>query len=181
MGTSILSLEESIKMITRILNIAIIICIILPSSSFAQKNNHDDMIDSILESVNGQVFIYSPTISDLKLAEAIRRTVLDNVRKVDMEILTVPYYNHLPESHILSLALIGTKIREQQVPSNEGIVIVDSRGWIGKKLGRTEGDNIRVMSSDEVRKFILWMKKNTKNIKPITKKEAFKRIERILK
>lgn len=148
----------------------------------AQANGeYQNMIEAILESNQGRVLVFAPTVFDVTLANALRQTRLDYIRKTNVRVLTVPYYNYLPDSTILSLAIAGVPVYEDQIPSKEGVVIVDGQGWIGRDLGRFQTGNIRRMSSQEINKMLDWFKKSVKTAHFITQYEATTRLKKVLK
>ncbi|WP_139806326.1 hypothetical protein [Deinococcus hopiensis] len=145
------------------------------------SGEYQSMIDAILESNQGRVLVFAPTIFDKTLANALRQTRQDYIRKTNLRVLTVPYYNYLPDSTILSLALSGVPVHEAQIPSKEGVVIVDGQGWIGRDLGKFEMNSIRRMNSQEINKLLDWLKKSVKSAHFITQYEAFTRLKQVLK
>ncbi len=161
----------------------------LSGMSFAQTqmqpvpNNPEyaAMLDAMSQSVKGRVLVFAPTISDLTLADALRQTALDDIRKSNVKIVTIAYYNYTAKSAALGLALANVPVYEVQTNTRSGIVIIDNQGWKGINLGTVGNPTIQRMSTDEINSSLTWFKNVIPKSKRISQLEAYSRIKKVLK
>ena len=144
-------------------------------------SEYDQMLTALQASVRGRVLVFAPSIFDVRLAETLRQTQTDPVRQTRIGVVTVPYYNYLPHSTVLSLALANVPIYELQIASLEGVVIVDDTGWRGPELGKTAHPDLSRMSSSELNETLRWFQAATGRGHRISQYEAFLRIKQVLK
>ena len=152
--------------------------LILALSGAGRAAPYDDLLIA-LERAQGRVLMFAPSIYDLELAEAIRRARLDRLRQVNVRVLSVPYYNYQPKSVMLALALAGVPVYEAQVPSTQGLIIVDAQGWKGDSLGRFGHTPLLPMSTGEINKALTWFKSSLKGANVLTQVEAFDRLKKV--
>jgi hypothetical protein len=139
---------------------------------------YDDLLIA-LERAQRRILIFAPSLYDVELAEAIRRARLDSIRKVNVRVLSVPFYNYQPGSVMLSLALAGVPVYEAQVPSTGGIIVVDDQGWKGDYLGRFTNTALVPMKAGEINKTLGWFKSSLKGANVLTQVEAFERLKKV--
>ncbi|WP_135230569.1 hypothetical protein [Deinococcus fonticola] len=139
------------------------------------------MLDAMSASVKGRVLVFAPTISDLTMADILRQTALDTIRKTNVRIVTIPYYNYTAKSAILGLALANVPVYEVQTSSIEAIVIVDNQGWRGRGLGTLANPTMKPMTIEEINSILTWFKNVTAKTKRMSQVEAFTRIKQVLK
>ena len=147
-------------------------------SGLAGASGYDDMIEAI-EKAQFRVLVYAPSIYDGELAEAVRRARLDPIRKVQVRVLSVPFYNFAPKSYMLGLALAGVPVYEAQIPSLDGVVIVDNQAWKGSNLGKLTGAAVLPMSAQEINLSLKWFAGAFKSAKVLTQIEAFERLKKV--
>ena len=146
---------------------------------------YQQLLEAVEQSTR-RVVVFAPSIFDLPLADALRQSHFDVVRRPAVRILTVEYYNYLPGSTVLSLALAGVWVSEAQVPSHEGFVIADDQGWIGPRLGQTTGSQtpgstLRRMTRPEINASLDWLRGAIKGGHRINQYEAYSRLKKVLK
>lgn len=146
-----------------------------------ENPEYDAMLDAMSQSVKGRVLVFAPTISDLTLADMLRQTGLDNIRKTNVRIVTISYYNYTAKSAVLGLALANVPVYEVQTNSRNGIVIVDNQGWKGRNLGTGLNPTLERMSTEEINSMLTWFKNVTLKTKRMTQAEAFSRLKQVLK
>lgn len=144
----------------------------------AHATPYNDLLIA-LERAQSRILIFAPSIYDLELAEAIRRAQLDRIRKVNIRVLSVPYYNYQSGSVMLSLALAGVPVYEAQVPSTGGLIVVDDQGWKGDHLGRFTNTALVPMKAGEINKTLSWFKSSLKRANVLTQVEAFERLKKV--
>ncbi|MDP9766120.1 hypothetical protein [Deinococcus enclensis] len=147
--------------------------------STAGATAYQDLITAIGEAQR-EVLVYAPSLYDLKLGNTLRRASRDPIRKVQVRVLSVPYYNYQPDSIMLSLAMAGVRVHEAQVPSKAGFVIVDGRGWKSATLGRMPEVPLTAMTGAEVTASINWFRATATRSRLITPLDAFERLEKIV-
>lgn len=155
-----------------------LILLVLALSGGAHAAPYDDLLIA-LERAQSRVLIFAPSIYDVELAEAIRRARLDSIRKVNVRVLSVPFYNYQSKSVMLSLALAGVPVYEAQVPSTQGLIVVDDQGWKGDHLGRFTNTPLVPMNTGELNKTLLWFKSSLKGANVLTQVEAFDRLKKV--
>lgn len=156
----------------------LVLSVALAVSGFAGASAYDDLM-SALERAQSRVLIFAPSLYDPELGEAIRRARLDSIRKVNVKILSVAYYNYQPKSIMLSLALAGVPVYEAQIPSTEGIIIVDGQGWKGDYLGRFTNAQAAQMTPGEINRTLKWFKSSFQKADVLTQVEAFNRLTKV--
>jgi hypothetical protein len=151
---------------------------------------YQQLLEAVGQSTR-RVVVFAPSIFDVPLADALRQSHFDVVRRPAVRLLTVEYYNYLPGSTVLSLALAGVPVSEAQVPSREGFVIVDDQGWIGPRLGQTTGSTtpgsttpgstLRRMTRPELNASLAWLQRTIQGGHRLNQYEAYSRLKKVLK
>lgn len=152
--------------------------LLLTLTGGAHAAPYDDLLMA-LERAQTRILIFAPSIYDVELAEAVRRARLDPIRKVNVRVLSVPFYNYQPKSVMLSLALAGVPVYEAQVPSTKGLIVVDDQGWKGDYLGRFTNTPIVPMNTGEINKTLNWFRDSFKGANVLTQVEAFERLKKV--
>lgn len=152
--------------------------LVLTLTGGAHASPYGDLLLA-LERAQRRILIFAPSLSDVVLAEAIRRARLDPNRTVQVRVLSVPFYTYQPESVMLSLALAGVPVYEAQVPSTGGVVVVDDQGWRGDALGRRTHTPLRPMSPGEINGFLGWFRGRLSGANVLTQVEAFERLRTV--
>lgn len=157
----------------------------------AQEAGPYQQVLEAVEQSTRRVVVFAPSIFDVPLADALRQSHFDVVRRPAVRILTVEYYNYLPGSTVLSLALAGVWVSEAQVPSREGFVIADDQGWIGPRLGQTTGSqtpgnttpasSLRRMTRPEINASLNWLRGAIQGGHRLGQYEAYSRLKKVLK
>lgn len=153
----------------------------LVSVASAQNTEYQKMLEAMGNSANGRVLVFAPSIFDVTLADAIRQTRLDTVRRTSVKLVTIQYYNYLAKSTILSLAMANVPVYEVQTPTTDGIVIIDNMGWKGKNLGRIPNPNMQRMTPQEINAMLQWFEGVTTKNPRITQYDALDRLKKVLK
>ena len=152
--------------------------ILLAAFSSASASAYSDLITA-LERAQRRVLVFAPSLYDVELANTLRRARLDSIRKVDVRVLSVPYYNYQPRSVMLSLSLAGVPVYEAQVPSTEGLIVVDDQGWRGDGLGRFTNAALVPITTRELNTALNWFKSSLKGANVLTQAEAFDRLKKV--
>ncbi|WP_147363989.1 hypothetical protein [Deinococcus cavernae] len=151
------------------------------SAAQAQNTEYQKMLETMQSSTQGRVLVFAPSVFDINLANMIRQTYLDSVRRTSVKIVSIQYYNYLAKSTILSLAMVNVPVYEVQTPPADGIVIVDNLGWKGRNLGKIQNPNMQRMTPQEINAVLGWFKNVTANNRRITQYEALNRLKQVLK
>lgn len=151
------------------------------SAAQAQTTEYERMLDAISNSVGGRVLVFAPTILDKRLADTLRQTHLDSIRKTKVNIVTIPYFNYLAKSTVLSLAMATVPVFEVQTPVSDGVVIVDDMGWKGTNLGKLSESAMQRLTPKEINSMLIWFKGTTTNNRRLTQYDALKRSYKVLK
>ena len=151
------------------------------SAAQAQHTEYQKMLGAMQESMQGRVLVFAPSVFDVTLADMVRQTYLDSVRRTSVKIVSIQYYNYLAKSTVLSLAMANVPVYEVQTPPTDGIVIIDNVGWKGKNLGKIPNSNMQRMTPQEINAMLNWFKKVTTNNRRITQFEALDRLKQVLK
>lgn len=155
-----------------------LLCLMGALAGQAGANGYADLLDAIGKA-QVRVLVFAPSIYEAELANALRRARLDPIRKVNVRVLSVPFYNFQPKSYMLSLALAGVPVYEAQVPSVSGLVIVDDQGWKGSDLAKLPNANVIPMQASEINTSLKWFETTIKNAKVLTQVEAFERLKKV--
>lgn len=151
------------------------------SIASAQSNEYQRMLEAMGNSTNGRVLVFAPSIFDVTLANALRETRLDSVRRTSVKLVTIQYYNYLAKSTVLSLAMANVPVYEVLTPTSDGIVIIDNAGWKGKNLGKISNPNMQRMTPEEINATLQWFQKVTAKNPRITQYDALNRLTKVLK
>ncbi len=150
----------------------------LTLSGWAGAAGYGSLIDAV-DQAQFRVLVYAPSIYDQELAESLRRARLDPIRKVEVRILSVPFFNFQPKSFMLSLALAGVPVYEAQIPSLDGLVIVDNQGWKGHDLGKSPSSEVSPMTAQDINTSLKWFAGSLKKAKVLTQVEAYERLKKV--
>ena len=147
----------------------------------AQDTEYERLIDALGSVTGSRVLVFAPSIFDVPLAESLRQSALDSVRRPQIRIVTIQYYNFLPGSTALSLALANVPLYEVQSRPGDGIVVIADRGWKGANLGKRQGAAVTPMTPSEVNRAVRWFHTVTARSRRVTQPEAYRRIKQVLK
>lgn len=155
-----------------------LICLGLALMGIVRAASTAEVLDAIGKA-QFRVLVFAPSIYDRELAEALRRARIDPIRKVNVRILSVPFYNFQPQSYMLSLALAGVPVYEAQVPSLAGLIIVDNQGWKGPELAKFPQAKVNTLQAGEINTSLKWFEASIKKATVLTQVEAFERLKKV--
>lgn len=93
-----------------------------------------DRVLDLIDTAQKRVLLYAPQLTDVRLANALRIKVAQNVPVV---VVTVPFFSFRPESTSNALALVGARVYEAQVNATGSVLVIDDKTFSGQGFGRT--------------------------------------------
>lgn len=150
-----------------------------PPQDAARKVPYAEVLE-LMDTAQHRVVLYAPSVFDVTLANRLRQASLDRVRDVKVLVLTIQFFNYNPDSLVNSLVLAGVPVYEANVPSKDGVLVIDNYVFTGPGLGRVQGPGeVYLLRPSSTNRYLSWFQGIVSKAPYVTRFEAWRRLNRI--